>query len=310
MARSTRRAFTLIEILVVVAIIALLIAILIPSLAMARDQAASTVCKTRQRELYMGHVYYSNDFKDFFPNYEWWAWDCHHTSWYPNETLATYTNGHVYDKSGGTWWADSSRWPEYGQIYKYVKNKETYFCPKDKMRRKGVAIGSGAPDCGSKPITSYTHVLEVHDLALAADTGGARYVTQALDYAPSDFLSPARFKSKAMAKLAPGYLGGAYATKGFSMTPDRVALLFEEWPNGEGTDTLGKHDGSSDYVSMDNAVSYPVLLTDYIAMRHMERGNAIYWDGHAATSRKGAEPNYHPNCYLGQFLLGAGTVDH
>ncbi|MCB9850160.1 MAG: type II secretion system protein [Phycisphaerales bacterium] len=46
-----RRAFTLVELLVVISIIALLIAILLPSLKKARKQAKQTVCTSRLREI-------------------------------------------------------------------------------------------------------------------------------------------------------------------------------------------------------------------------------------------------------------------
>lgn len=53
-----RRAFTLIEVLVVVAIIALLVAMLFPSLANARALARTTTCKTSLHQLGIGmHTY-------------------------------------------------------------------------------------------------------------------------------------------------------------------------------------------------------------------------------------------------------------
>jgi prepilin-type N-terminal cleavage/methylation domain-containing protein len=58
---ASGRAFTLIEVLVVVAIIALLIAILIPSLAAARFQSRVTVCQSNLHQLGIGIVAYANE---------------------------------------------------------------------------------------------------------------------------------------------------------------------------------------------------------------------------------------------------------
>jgi prepilin-type processing-associated H-X9-DG protein/prepilin-type N-terminal cleavage/methylation domain-containing protein len=55
-------AFTLIELMVVVAIIAALVAILLPSLAKARKQARSVVCMTNQRGLVNAYRFYYQDF--------------------------------------------------------------------------------------------------------------------------------------------------------------------------------------------------------------------------------------------------------
>ena len=48
------RAFTLIEVLVVVAIIALLVAILLPSLARAREEARATACGSNMKQALNG----------------------------------------------------------------------------------------------------------------------------------------------------------------------------------------------------------------------------------------------------------------
>ncbi len=56
----TYPAFTLIEVLVVVAIIALLIAMLVPSLATARTQSRLVVCQTNLHQLGLGIAAYAN----------------------------------------------------------------------------------------------------------------------------------------------------------------------------------------------------------------------------------------------------------
>ena len=57
------RAFTLIEILVVVAIIALLIAILLPSLAAARENAKATLCASNGHQMGLALQMYTNVYK-------------------------------------------------------------------------------------------------------------------------------------------------------------------------------------------------------------------------------------------------------
>ena len=72
---TTRRtvrhsAFTLLEVLVVVGIIALLIAILLPSLTQSREQAATVRCRANLRQIGLGLVMYSQQNRDYaIPSY-------------------------------------------------------------------------------------------------------------------------------------------------------------------------------------------------------------------------------------------------
>jgi prepilin-type N-terminal cleavage/methylation domain-containing protein len=71
--RSIERAFTLVEVLVVIGIIAVLIAVLLPVLGKARAAANRTACLSNIKQLYNGILMYCNDNKAYFPTSAWAA---------------------------------------------------------------------------------------------------------------------------------------------------------------------------------------------------------------------------------------------
>ncbi len=71
LSRFQRGAFTLIELLLVVAIIALLVSILLPALASARKAARMSVCLSNQKQLGVAMHTYANDFSDHIYSYSW-----------------------------------------------------------------------------------------------------------------------------------------------------------------------------------------------------------------------------------------------
>ena len=63
-----RTAFTLVELLVVIGIIAILVAILLPTLRRVRESANVTTCQSNMREVGNALVMYANDNRDVFPD--------------------------------------------------------------------------------------------------------------------------------------------------------------------------------------------------------------------------------------------------
>jgi len=72
-----KAAFTLIELLVVVAIIAVLVAVLLPALNAARARAKDVQCMSNQKQFFLAHLGYANDWNGWLTpiwDYKNWPW--------------------------------------------------------------------------------------------------------------------------------------------------------------------------------------------------------------------------------------------
>ena len=112
--RGGRCAFTLVELLVVIGIIAVLIAILMPALTRARDQSLRVKCMANLKSLTHAWMMYAGDNKGKLVSAE---------TAQPN-LAGGYPGGWVWE--GPSLDAITS-----GHLYPYLKNVEVYQCPAD-----------------------------------------------------------------------------------------------------------------------------------------------------------------------------------
>ncbi len=183
----TRCAFTLIEVLVVVAIIALLVAVLLPSLARAREQARATVCLSHLKQQGLGLSSYSADNKAILP----WAGTFRYTL-----MEGEYYLGQAY--TGMPDWVAVN----IGLLYpRHVgASPELFYCPnnrgieengpngKDLFLRTFRNRRAGDPDYHNShtlpnhPLTSYGYALPLATAQSPRDAGSKMYPVASVRY--------------------------------------------------------------------------------------------------------------------------------
>jgi len=103
LSQPRRRAFTLVEMLVVLAIIALLVAILFPVFSRVREKGRQANCVSNLKQLGIGFAQYVQDNDEYYP-----------------------MEAYNLNATGGT-----IVWPSL--IYTYVKDQDVYKCPDDTL---------------------------------------------------------------------------------------------------------------------------------------------------------------------------------
>jgi len=177
--------FTLVELLVVVAIISLLVSILLPSLQRAKEEARVTVCMTNEKSLGLAFNMYTSENNDWYPAAAGWGGD-----------------PPIWDQRLH---GDNSIWASYGlgERYgpKYFDSLTVLKCPSDNLDRSwagpdahprsyamninvsyrgpspcGLGLGSNCggfannPYDGEIPYTKHGSVYKTTDIEVPSDT--------------------------------------------------------------------------------------------------------------------------------------------
>lgn len=177
------RKFSLIELLIVIAIIAVLTAILLPVFNKARDSAKKINCSSNLRQLSFGYAQYLNDNHDYFPT----DWIRHLEIYLPSYKTYVCPSGPKHERLPLIYFYDNINWPghyannDYALAHSNSGKAQIYF-KANQCRNPG-----RTPmifDCCYSPKASYGHLSTPATVPLV-DFSVGRYVATATAYTPA-----------------------------------------------------------------------------------------------------------------------------
>ena len=253
MRRTSDNAFTLVELLVVIGIIAVLISILLPALGRVRAQAKGAYCASNQRQLAIAVFSYANDNKGFFPPATYFAPN-------PNNPAAFIQFGWHTPQALGKYMRNTSENPFY-------VNARTLYCPIVFDRASSAPNGTWAAEFG----IGYNAATSIRENFLQL-----RYPT----VAPTDGNYAAQEASLKTAMTKMKRLG---RVKDSSQT-----LMFTDVSGGLSTEGGSRfiqlYNGAAATLNAPNTSSNGMYATDpakdAVSYRHGKRANVAFFDGH------------------------------
>ena len=130
---APRRAFTLIEILVVIVIIAILSAILFPVFSRAREGGRAKVCLTNMKQLGLAFQQYAADSRGKYPlAADYLSWGAGKAAWVSGTENSALANSAPPFEITANLAADGHQaQPEQGALFPYIKSTAVFVCPSD-----------------------------------------------------------------------------------------------------------------------------------------------------------------------------------
>ncbi len=173
------RRFTIVEMLVVVAILAVLLALLLPALKRAHEQTLEVWCGSNLHQLSLGFFAFSEDLLERFPGQvnDGTRWPGHkfpYVGWHPDEDQKNDWLGCRLPAGAGIYGPENvQRAPSQGTLFPYTSlSPKIYRCP----ALDTAELGSGQ---GSNGAFDYAAVLKFTGAILGRITLEARYRTGA-----------------------------------------------------------------------------------------------------------------------------------
>jgi prepilin-type N-terminal cleavage/methylation domain-containing protein len=156
------KAFTLVELLIVIAIIAILAAMLLPALAKAKDKANRTICTNNQKQMSLANNMYTTDNREYMAYPNWGT---------PNLPNGGPAPGWLYTPLSGGVVPDPTNGYKSGLWFAYMPNQKSYLCPVDikaqdfaqRNNRMSSYIMNGAV-CGYGEETPATSTCKITDI--------------------------------------------------------------------------------------------------------------------------------------------------
>ncbi len=128
--------FTLLELLVVIAVISILAALLLPVLGKSKQKAWQTACSNNVRQLQLGWIMYASDYNDYLPHNSCGVGagqTLENPGWVAGNMWLNSDAGQDVDiaESTNTDLLVGNQYAPFGSIGGYVKNPAVYHCPAD-----------------------------------------------------------------------------------------------------------------------------------------------------------------------------------